>query len=421
MDEVFGAENFIATVIWQKVYSPKNTARHFSEDHDYVLVYARDAEVWHPTALPKTAEMEARYSNPDNDPRGPWKAGDLSARNYYAQGTYPITCPSGRVIEGPPKGTYWRVSPTKFKEMDSDKRIWWGTDRNNTPAIKRFLSEVKEGRVPQTLWLYKEVGHTQEAKKELVKYTAFTETENVLNSVKPTRLIQRMLQIATRPTEHDIVLDFFAGSAATGHAVLNQNFDDGGNRRFILVQLPEPLPKPESGLNTIFDMGAARLRNVTNEITSAEDGKLVGVKSDDVLPLLGFRKLRLTSSNFKIWDGTEEPSPEDLQEQLQLFADHVLPDRGEQDILYELMLKAGLPFTATIEEKSVANKKVYSIAEGLLAICLANPITQDCLRGIIELEPQRVICLDTAFGGNDQLKTNSVLEMKSHGIEFRTV
>ncbi len=168
-------------------------------------------------------------------------------------------------------------------------------------------------------------------------------------------------------------------------------------------------------------MGAARLRSVTNEITSAENGKLGGVSSAELLPTLGFRKLKLTSSNFKIWDGTGERSAEELREQLGLFADHVLPERTEQDVLYELMLKAGLPVTAPVEEKQVAGQKVYSIADGLLAICLSNPISQECLRGIIELEPERVICLDAAFGGNDQLKTNTVLEMKSHGIEFRTI
>ncbi len=423
MDEVFGSENFVASIIWQKVYSPKNTAKHFSEDHDYVLVYARDAEQWHPLPLPKTAEMEARYSNPDDDPRGPWKAGDLSARNYYAQGTYAINCPSGREIKGPPKGTYWRVSQKKFAEMDEDNRIWWGADGNNSPAIKRFLSEVKEGRVPQTLWSYKEVGHTQEAKKELLKYVHFNDTENVLNSVKPIRLIQRMLQIANRPSDNDIVLDFFGGSAATGHAIYKQNLEDGGNRRFILIQLPEPLPKPEQDLETIFDMGAARLKNVTNEINESEEGKLEGVGSSEQLPKLGFRKFRLSQSNFRIWDGNEEVTPERLREQLKLFADHVLPDRGEQDVLYELMLKAGLPLTAPIEEKAVAKQKFYAVTsrDALLFVCLANPITQECLRGMAELQPQRVICLDSAFGGNDQLKTNTVLEMKSLGIEFRTV
>jgi adenine-specific DNA-methyltransferase len=230
MNEVFGEENFIASVIWQKVYSPKNSAKHFSADHDYIVVYGRRGDIWRPELLPRNEEMEARYDNTDNDPRGPWKAGDLSARNYYSEGTYPITCPSGRVIEGPPPGNYWRVSKEKFLEMDQDGRIWWGKDGNNVPAIKRFLTEVRQGRVPQTLWPYSEVGHTQDAKKELMEYVAFEHTDNVLDSVKPVALIRRMLQLATRATNGDIVLDFFGGSGPTGHAVIAQNAEDGGNR-----------------------------------------------------------------------------------------------------------------------------------------------------------------------------------------------
>ena len=167
MNEVFGEENFIAAVIWQKVFSPKNSARHFSEDHDYVIVYAKRAETWTPRLLPRTEEIEARYSNPDNDPRGVWTSGDLSARNFYGEGTYPVTSPSGRVIEGPPSGRYWVVSKPKFDEMNAESRIWWGADGGNMPRFKRFLSDVQSGKVPQTLWMHDEVGNTQEHPRSL--------------------------------------------------------------------------------------------------------------------------------------------------------------------------------------------------------------------------------------------------------------
>ena len=180
MDEVFGAENFVATIIWQKVFSPKNSARHFSEDHDYLVVYAKNGEIWTPKLLPRTEEMEARYGNPDNDPRGAWTSGDLSARNYYGEGTYAVSCPSGRLIDGPPPGTYWRVSRPKLDELNRDGRIWWGAEGDNTPRLKRFLSDVKEGRVPQTLWTYDEVGHTQEAKKELISLVDFQNSDACL-------------------------------------------------------------------------------------------------------------------------------------------------------------------------------------------------------------------------------------------------
>jgi adenine-specific DNA-methyltransferase len=237
MDEIFGAKNFVATVLWQKVYSPKNSARHLSEDHDYIVIYAAKADSWKPNLLPRTEEQNAAYKNPDKDPRGVWKTSDLSERNYYSAGTYSITCPSGRVIEAPPKGMYWRVSKEKFEELDRDNRIWWGKDGNAVPQTKRFLHEVKDGRVPQTMWFYGEVGHTQEGKKELLELVDFDTSDDVFITPKPTRLIQRILQIAT--DKDSIVLDSFAGSGTTGHAVLKQNAEDGGNRRFILVEMDE--------------------------------------------------------------------------------------------------------------------------------------------------------------------------------------
>jgi adenine-specific DNA-methyltransferase len=235
MDELFGARNFVATIIWQKMFSPKNSARHLSEDHDYVLLYALNADRWRPNLLKRGEQAKARYKNPDNDPRGPWTSGDVSARNFYSLGTYPITSPSGRVIEGPPKGTYWRVSKENFDQLDRDSRIWWGKGRANVPRIKRFLSEVQDGVVPQTLWMHSEVGNTQEAKKELL--SAVKDAPTVFITPKPTRLIRRILQIAT--DRDSIVLDSFSGSGATAHAVLKANEEDGGTRRFILAEMEE--------------------------------------------------------------------------------------------------------------------------------------------------------------------------------------
>lgn len=237
LDELFGETNFVATCVWQKVFSPKNTAQFFSEDHDYVLLYAKDKQVWRPNMLERTTEMEARYSNPDNDPRGPWTSGDLSARNYYSEGTYSITTPKGRLIDGPPKGTYWRVSESNFKKMDTEGQIWWGVDRNNQPRIKRYLSEVKGGRIPQTLWKFEEVGHTQDAKKQLLRVIDFDASDDVFVTPKPTGLVRRVLELATQ--ENSVILDSFAGSGTTAHAVLEANKRDGGNRRFILVEMED--------------------------------------------------------------------------------------------------------------------------------------------------------------------------------------
>lgn len=239
MDEIFGARNFVATVIWQKIFSPKNSARHLSESHDYIVLYARNADEWKPNLIPREARQNNRYKNPDNDPRGPWTSGDLSARNYYGAGTYPIICPSGRVIAGPPKGTYWRVSKETFAELDKDGRVWWGKSGDNVPRLKRFLSEVKDGVVPETIWPHGDVGNTQEAKKELLAACAFDDSQSVFITPKPLRLIGRILAIAS--DKDSLILDSFAGSGTTGHAVLAQNKADGGNRRFILVEMDEAI------------------------------------------------------------------------------------------------------------------------------------------------------------------------------------
>lgn len=235
MDEIFGAKNFIASVIWEKMFAPKGSARHLSESHDFVIIYARDTNKWKRNLLPRGEEQNSRYKNPDSDQRGPWASDNLTARNYYSLGTYTVTCPSGRSINGPPKGSYWRYSEKNFHDMDKDNRIWWGKDGNNMPRLKRFLSEVQDGIVPTTIWPFKAVGHTQEAKKELLELVDFDTSGDVFITPKPTRLIQRILQIATN--KDSLVMDSFAGSGTTAHAVMKQNAEDGGNRKFILVEM----------------------------------------------------------------------------------------------------------------------------------------------------------------------------------------
>ena len=261
MDEVFGEENFVATVVWHKMDSPKNTALHFSEDHDYVMVYACNANNWRPNPLPRSDEMIARYKNPDSDPRGPWLLSDLAARNPYAQGRYSITTPSGKVIKGPPAGSYWRISKQKFEELDKDGRIWWGKG-NTRPGIKRFLSEVRQGVVPQTLWSWKDAGSTRNAKQEFSQLMELGPSEDAFVTPKPTKLLRRILQIAT--DKDSIVLDSFAGSGTTAQAVLALNREDGGDRRFILIEC-------EDYADSIT---AERVRRVIKGVPSAKDEAL---------------------------------------------------------------------------------------------------------------------------------------------------
>ena len=240
MDEVFGEENFITSCIWHKNYAPKSTARHFSEDHDYILVYAKNSETWVPNMLERSEASNQLYKNPDNDPRGPWRPNNLAARNFYSKGTYSIKCPSGRIVEGPPRGLYWKVSEENFWKLDADNRIWWGESGNNIPAPKIFLSEVKQGRVPQTIWSWADVGHTQEAKRELLEIMDFATSGDVFVTPKPVRLVERVIELATQPTS--IILDSFAGSGTTAHAVLSRNQkDDGGTGGLTGSALPSLL------------------------------------------------------------------------------------------------------------------------------------------------------------------------------------
>jgi len=235
-DHIFGIENFISTIIWQKVFSPKNSARHFSVEHDYIVVYAQNAELWSPNLLPRTAEADARYTNPDNDPRGVWASDNLTARNYYSEGIYEVVSPNGTVHK-PPRGRYWVVRKEKFLELDVDNRIWWGETGGNMPRLKRFLSDVKQGIVPQTIWSYNDVGHTQEAKKDLLATSIVSDPSEVFSTPKPVRLISNVFKVATAPSGSDIVIDFFAGSGTTAQAVLKLNVEDKGNRKYILIEI----------------------------------------------------------------------------------------------------------------------------------------------------------------------------------------
>ncbi|MCY3894287.1 MAG: site-specific DNA-methyltransferase [Acidimicrobiaceae bacterium] len=293
MDEVFGEENFVATIIWEKVYSPKSSAKYFSENHDYVVVYAKRRETFSRNLLPRTSEADARYRNPDDDPRGPWKPSDLSARNPYSKGVYSISCPSGRVISSPPAGRFWSVAEENFWELDRDNRIWWGSDGNQVPAIKRFLSEVQEGLVPETIWTYKEVNHTQGAKKTLLQI--LPESLPDFTS-KPFELIERILQIATGPDS--IVLDSFAGSGTTAHAVLAQNREDGGNRRFILIECEDYAD----------NLTAERVRRVVNGVPDAREEVL----KDGLGGTFSYFELGRPMRQESLLDGSHLPSWEKL-------------------------------------------------------------------------------------------------------------
>ncbi len=411
MNEIFGEENFIATVIWQKVYAPKSSARHFSEDHDYILVYARSALSWTPELLPRSEAQDAVYKNPDDDPRGPWRPNNLAARNYYSKGTYAIQCPGGRVIEGPPSGSYWRISEEKLWELDRDNRIYWGRDGNNVPAPKIFLSEVKQGRVPQTFWKYDEVGHSQEAKKELLDLLEFPTSELVFDTPKPSRLIRRMLQLATKSDEPALVMDFFAGSGTTLEAVLRQNAEDGGNRRCILVQLPEPLDADNAAFSDIAQVARSRIRAVIEDLRATEE--LASPFPDNE----GFKAYSLAPSNFKQWRGQDIDSAEELAEQVKLFMSAEKDGADTEAVLYELLLKLGYELTASVEMIELDGHSVHAVDEGRLLMLLEG-FSEAMIEPLIERGPDQIVALDSVFEESDPLKSNLALQCRDADIRF---
>jgi len=312
MDEIFGENNFIATIIWQKMYAPKSSAEFFSENHDYVVLCAKDRGEWERNLLPRTEKQDAAYANPDNDPRGRWRPNNLAARNYYSKGVYSIKCPGGRVIPGPPPGSYWRVSEENFWRLDREGRIWWGEEKNNVPAPKIYLSEVKKGVVPQTIWPYSEVGHTQDAKRTILQI--FNTEKEIFLTPKPVQLCKRIIQLSTETD--DFILDSFAGSGTTAHAVLELNKEDSGNRKFILVQMPFDTKENEKDkFNICQKITAERVRRVIQGYTVAKRSSNGSEKKEKVAGLGGsFTYARVGSALFgeyRDW-GKQLPGYEDL-------------------------------------------------------------------------------------------------------------
>ena len=410
MDEVFGAENFIATIIWHKMDGPKNSAMHFSEDHDYVIVYAREAEIWRPNGLPRTDEMVARYKNPDNDPRGPWLLSDLAARNYYSLGRYAITTKTGRIIEGPPAGSYWRVNRTKFDELDLDNRIWWGESGDNRPGIKRFLSEVREGVVPQTYWSWKDVGSTRNAKQELSAIMEAGAGEDLFITPKPTKLLRRIIEIATRPDSKDIVLDFFAGSSTTGHALLAANAEDTGNRRSILVQYPEPTDSV--GYSTIAELGRRRLRRAADKVRT---GNPLNTQNLDT----GFRAMKVDTSNMRdVYYAPDAVAQGDLLAQV----DNIKPDRKPEDLLFQVLVDWGIDLALPIATESIAGNKVFFVDTNALAACFDAGLTDDMVKEIAKRKPLRAVFRDASYG-TDSVKINvgQIFKLLSPDTEVRSI
>jgi adenine-specific DNA-methyltransferase len=412
LNAIFGEENFVANAVWQKAYTANMIARSISDTHDYVIIYARNADAAAFGRFARTEEQKAAFRNPDNDPRGPWKAENLSAGKYYAAGQFEIVGPYGERFL-PPPGRYWRCNEVQYQEWLDEGRITFGRDGRGRPMLKKFLSEVREGLTPSTWWTHEEFGSNKEASLEL---KALFGGESFRLTPKPTKLVTRMCELVS---EYDsIVLDFFAGSGTTAHAVLDLNNQDGGNRKFILVQLPEPTERAD--YPTIADICKERVRRVINKLHEEDEGKLDldGAQQQD----RGFRVFKLAESNFTPWNADVSHDATALEQQLELHVDHIRAERTAQDLLYEILLKSGFPLTTPVEPLQLASKTVYSVAGGALFLCLERALTLDVIRAMAERKPERVVCLDAGFADNDQLKANAAQIFKTKGVtSFKTV
>ncbi len=388
--EIFGEDNFISNIVWRKKYGIQNDAKFFSTSHEYLICYSKSNQFFKPNLLGRTEEQNNRYKNPDNDPRGVWQSDNLSIGRITEKDIYEITTPSGRKVL-PPPGNSWRISKEKFEEYLKDNRISFGSDGSNVPRIKRFLTEVKQGITPTTFWDYDEVGHTDSSNKSL---KMIFDGNQYFDYPKPLELIKKAIQIGSG--SNDISLDFFSGSATTAHAIMQLNAEDQGNRKYILVQLPETTNETseayKAGYKNICEIGKERIRRAAKKIK--EDTKA------DID--FGFRVYRLDESNMQ----NVYYHPQDYdQSKMDAFVDNVKPDRSADDLLVQVMIDWGLPLSLKIEKINIAGKQVYKVDNDSLYACFDKSLDENFAKEIAKDKPLRIVCRDNSFKDNSA-KTN---------------
>lgn len=400
-DEVFGDAGFVANLIWQKKFSRSNDATYFSTMHDHILCYCKsnimlNENGWKIGLLPRGDELPDGYSNPDSDPRGAWTSVILSAKSGSESLLYEIETPSGRKVS-PPSGRFWSCSKDTFEKWKADNRIWFGMNGDGSPRKKTFLSEVQPGLRPNTILFQQEVGNNQEAKQET---KALFDGVGVFDGPKPVRLLKALLTIAnTKP--HDIILDFFSGSATTAHAVMQLNAKDGGKRKFIMVQIPEETDEKseayKAGYKNICEIGKERIRRAGKKILEDNKDK-PGIENLDT----GFRVLKCDSGNMK--DVYYSPS-EYTQSLFSSLTNNIKKDRTPEDLLFQVMLDLGVLLSSKIEETTIAGKKVFSVADGYLIACFDADITDETIKAIAQKKPYYFVMRDGGYA-SDSVATN---------------
>ena len=413
-DEIFGEDNFVAQLIWQRAFSPKNDAKYISNSHDYILLYCKTITKFKIGRLPRTEEANARYQNPDNDPRGVWTSSDLSVKTYNASYDYPIITPSGKIVE-PPSGRCWRTSKESFEKLVEDNRVYFGEDGSNTPRVKRFLCELKfDGMAPTSILFHKDVGHSQEGSQEVTKIL----DAGVFEGPKPSKLLKRLLTLANTNSD-SIILDFFSGSATTAHAVMQLNAEDSGNRKFICVQLPEKTDEQseayKAGYTNICEIGKERIRRAGEKIKRDNKDKQ-GIENLDI----GFKVFKLDSSNLVKWDNTPTTDVEEVKKRVQQSLFYLVEGREDIDLVYEVMLKRGLPLTSTVKECVFDGVKAFFVnsPSDKMLICL-DPVTISAVEKMAESTAEVCIFADRFFADANILSnTDENLKKKDKKVEM---
>lgn len=406
-NEVFGEHNFVACVVWQRNYAPISLKKFFSESHEYCFVYAKNINSFEMNLLPRTEKQNKDYTNPDNDPRGVWKVGNLTVGPAVEKQVYEITGPTGKKFL-PPSGYCWRFTQERFAELRKDNRIWFGSDGNGSPVPKLFLTEVQNGVTPMTLWTFDEAGHNQIATRELRDIFG----KSIFTSPKPTKYILRYLQIGSNAD--DIILDFFSGSATTAHAVMQLNAEDGGHRKFIMVQLPEPCDEKseayKAGYKNICEIGKERIRRAGDKIKA---------EHPDADLDIGFRVFRVDSSNMR--DVFYKPE-EFTQTMLGEAVSNIKPDRTDLDLLYACLLDCGVPIHLSHTTTTVDGCTIHNVDNGALMACFDEHIPNSVIRAMAAEAPLQVIFRDSAFAADaDKINVTEIFKNLSPDTKVRVI